>query len=322
MGDWRGKRVLVTGAGGFIGARLVERLSMAGATVVSVVRSMERAVLAELLDRSIVEIGDVTDFDRMRGIVSQHEIEYVFHLASCAIVRLSARDPMTTYRTNIMGTVAVLEACRSVGGVRRIVAASSDKAYGDHEDLPYVEGTPLEPRNTYDTSKACGDMIARSYAHNYGMDVFVTRCSNVYGPGDRNFSRIIPNTIRRVLEGKPPMLYSDIEKMEREFIYIDDVVDAYLLLGQVDDAEARDVGQRAFNVGGGGMIQIGGLSSLICQRMGKEDMRPEIVPRELSFREIQKQCIDAKLLEVLGWKRNVSLVEGLDRTIDWYGSLK
>lgn len=309
---WKGKNVLITGVTGFIGSHLARRLRKEGARVVGIVRDIDRVAPA-LMDRCLM--GDICDYDFVRRAISDNEIEFVFHLAASAIVRISARDPMTTYQVNVMGTVNVLEACRSVGKCTSIVVASSDKAYGDHEELPYKETHALVPKNTYDTSKACMDMVARSYAHNYDMPVVVTRCSNVYGPGDMNLSRIIPNTINRILSGVPPLLYSDIEKMEREFIYVDDVTNAYLALARVANSDAG----QAYNIGGTGPVRIRDLTKLICDKMNRHDLEPEIVQRDNAFREIQRQYIDAGFLcNSTGWNPEVSLDDGISRTVCWY----
>lgn len=314
-GDWKGKRVLVTGAGGFIGGAIAKRLLDEAAEVTCIVRSSGFQENLRLQGATIYE-GHVADYDLMCEIISSQEIEYVFHLAANAIVRVAAKDPMSTYQSNIMGTVALLEAVRNVGRnkVKKVVVASSDKAYGDHTILPYKETMALQPKNTYDTSKACADLIARTFAHNYDMPVCVTRCSNVYGPGDRNMSRIIPNSICRVLRGEAPQLYSDVSVMEREFIYIDDVVEAFLLLGM-----SRDYTDGfAYNVGGTGPVKVENLVQLIVEYMGS-DLKVEIVERDPEFKEIQRQHIDATLLSAAtGWQPKVRIEEGLRKTIDWY----
>lgn len=305
------KNILITGAGGFIGSQLSKRLRAEGKNVIALVSHLGGYHEASLLAAGcIVEFGSVTNIERMMNVLSTHEIDTVFHLAAYAIVRLSARDPFSTYQVNVMGTVSLLEACRIVGGVKKIVVASSDKAYGDHEQLPYLETHPLQPKNTYDTSKACMDMISRSYAHNYGMPIVVTRCSNVYGPGDMNWSRIIPNTCKRIVDGLRPMLYSDVEKMIREFIYIDDVVDAYVLLGESSDI----TNGKAYNIGGTGHTSIRNVVDTICN--GKSD--PVIVERENTFKEIEKQYIDASALSRdTGWSPKIELQDGLKRTMEW-----
>lgn len=314
--SWKNKNVLVTGVGGFIGAAVAERLITEGANVTALLKS--HAVNPMSLFGATMFVGNVTDYKLMSDIISSQEIEYIFHFAANAIVRIGARDPMSTYDTNVMGTVAVLEAARNVGKtIKKILVASSDKAYGDHEVLPYTEEMALQPRNTYDTSKACADLVARSYAHNYSMPIVVTRCSNVYGPGDPNNSRIIPNSILRILDGEPPVLYSDVSVMEREFIYIDDVVEACLILASSDSMSDGE----AYNVGGTGAKSVEDVVKTILLLMGADDVDPVIVQRESVFKEIQRQYIDAtKLVVATGWHPNVSLIPGLKNTISWYKS--
>jgi CDP-glucose 4,6-dehydratase len=308
-----GKNIFVTGAGGFIGSSIVKKLVSLDANVFSLVRS-KSAEDFETLKGSKIYVGDVCDYSLMSEIISTNSVDYIVHLAANAIVKNSARDPMSTYRSNVMGTVTVLEAARNVGKCTKIIAASSDKAYGDHEILPYTESTPLATRNTYDTSKACSDLIARTYAHNYGMPIVVTRCSNVYGPGDPNTSRIIPNTIARINRNEPPVLYSDVSLMEREFIYIDDVVDAYLRLMSSDETTNGE----AYNIGGGGPVKITQVVNKILDLMGSR-LETTVIKREPTFKEISRQYIDAsKLFDATGWKQTTSLQEGLATTIQSY----
>ena len=312
--SWKGKKVLITGISGFIGSNLARRLVELGADVSGIVRSTNLDN-EDILSKCNVYTGDICDYDFIRQIISSNEIDTVFHLAAYAIVRISARDPMTTYAVNVMGTVSLLEACRSVGKCSKIIVASSDKAYGDHDRLPYNESFPLQPKNTYDVSKACMDMIAQSYAHNYGMPVVVTRCSNVYGPYDYNKSRIIPNTIIRLLEGKKPTLYSDVEMMEREFIYIQDVVDAYLMLAECKINRPHPV----YNIGIDNPIRIRKLVEMISTLVTGKVVPPEIIIREPAFKEIERQCIDpSKLTEDTGWSPRDYLESGLHKTIGWY----
>lgn len=304
---WEGRSVLVTGAGGFIGGALAMALVDLGASVVAITKNVEE------IDGCTTVVADTADYRKMCDVISSNEIDTIFHLAGSAIVRISSKDPMSTYHSNVMGTVGLLEAARTVGRVKSIICASSDKAYGDHEILPYVETFPLQPKNTYDASKACMDMIGRSYAWNYGMPIVVTRCSNVYGPGDKNFSRLVPNSTRMLLKGARPIIYSDVENMEREFIYIDDVVEAYLLLA--DTA----VNGEAYNIGGTGPVKIRDLIKKLAMAVGCPEVEPNVIQRDPLFKEIQKQYIDASKIEaVCGWKPTTSLETGLRKTVEYY----
>jgi len=311
MNDLSGKNILVTGAGGFIGSAMVRTLVGFKANVVSLVRSHSDTTQ---LEGSTVHVGDVADYKFMCDIISMHEIEYIFHFAANAIVRIAAKDPMNCYQSNVIGTVSILEAARNVGKCKKILVSSSDKAYGDHEKLPYTEDMALQPKNTYDTSKACADLVARSYAHNYNMPIIVTRCSNVYGPGDPNMSRIIPNSINRALQGNSPELYSDVSQMEREFIYIDDVIDACLLLIFSDN----NTNGEAFNIGGSGPESVENVVDKILSLMNSP-LKTTIKDRDPTFKEIKRQYIDAsKLNKFTGWVPKVNLNLGLLRTISWY----
>lgn len=313
---WQGRSVLITGITGFVGSSIAQRLLNEGAEVTGIVKDV-RGDERGFMHRCNIALGNITDYDLLRSTISRYEVDTIFHLAANAIVRVAAQDPFSAYDVNVMGTVALLEAARNVGKCRSIVVASSDKAYGDHADLPYRETLALQPKNTYDTSKACMDMVARSYAQNYRMPVCVTRCSNIYGPGDRNFSRIIPNTVAKILDGKKPVLYRSIERMEREFIYIDDVVDAFVRLALAGGTVAGE----AFNVGGTGPVKIRDLVEKIAALMGKPDIGVEIKDRDEVFKEIERQYIDAtKIKECVGWEPMTSLDVGLSKTVDYYWS--
>lgn len=306
---WKDKSVLVTGISGFIGAAVAQHLVSQGARVTGIIRDMNCSP-RELLKQCDISLGSITDYRFLCEVISSKEIEYIFHFAAYAIVRISAKDPMSTYAVNAMGTVNLLEAVRNVGKCKRIIVASSDKAYGDHVQLPYTEDHALVPLNTYDASKACTDLIARSYGHTYNMPVAVTRCSNVYGPGDYNFSRIVPNSTLLVLRGHRPVLYNGIERMEREFIFIDDVVEAYDLLAQTGHTGA-------YNIGGTGPVKIRELVDMLCEKAGKPGLEPRLI--DSNFQEISRQWIDASKLEAhTGWKPRTSLADGLERTVEWY----
>ena len=208
---YEGESVLVTGAQGFVGCSIAERLLDQGARVVALRRDIDpesRFHTDGVRERCVQALGDLTDYESLLRILNEHEITAVFHLGAQAIVSAANRSPLATWESNVRGTYNMLEACRAHAmvsdAVERIVVASSDKAYGDHEELPYREDLPLQPRYPYDVSKACTDLIARSYAITYGMPVAVTRLANVYGPGDLNWTRIIPDTARALLRGETP----------------------------------------------------------------------------------------------------------------------
>jgi CDP-glucose 4,6-dehydratase len=316
--DLRGRKILVTGATGFIGSALVERLSYLGAHVVEFNRNQRSPY--SLAPQ--VFCGEIDDYQAVSQAISMSECDSVVHLAASAIVRISARDPLSTYRINVMGTATVLEAVRNVGkAVKRVVVASSDKAYGDHDVLPYTENHDLRPSNIYDASKAAMDLCAQAYAKNHDMPIVVTRCSNVYGPGDKNTSRLVPNTIIRLLDGRLPQIYSDVMEMEREFIYIDDVVDAYVRL-LVANENIFD--GRPYNIGGAGPMKIRELVRMMAEKIdGADPDEFKIVHREMGFDEIMCQHIDARALQdATGWRRRIDIHEGLSRTIAHYAEVR
>lgn len=310
MDQFKGKNVFVTGINGFIGHHVAKMLEREGARVIG----LRRVELNHVMTISAKKMytGDITDYKLLREIISANEIDIIFHFAACSIVRISARDPLTAYSTNVMGTATLLEAARNVGRCQKILVASSDKAYGDHTELPYKETHALRAKNTYDTSKACADLIAQSFAHNYKMPVIVTRCSNVYGTMDPNRSRIIPNTIIRLARGQNPQVRPQFFKMEREFIHVQDVVDAYRELA------FSDIQKGEFNIGGTGPIRPIEVISKIAGIMKKDVSKTEIID-DPEFCEIEKQYIDASLLrEATGWTPKVPLDAGLRECVEYY----
>jgi CDP-glucose 4,6-dehydratase len=238
----------------------------------------------------------------------------VFHLAAQTIVGTANRSPLSTFETNVQGTWIVLEACR-LHGVGRAVVASSDKAYGAQETLPYREDQPLLARYPYDVSKAAADLIARSYWSTFGLPVAVTRFANLYGGAETNVSRLVPEAVCAALAGRAPVLRSD-GSPERDFLYVEDAARAYLAIW---DALGRGEGQgEAFNAGGGAAHRVGDVVSLIC-RLAGSSVEPEIRGEGAPHGEIDRQWLDyTKLRELTGWEPQVSLEEGLQRTIDWY----
>jgi CDP-glucose 4,6-dehydratase len=260
------------------------------------------------------EEGDLRDPERMRDVLESVRPDAVFHLAAQAIVGQALESPVPTFRTNVQGTWNLMEACRETG-VGAIVVASSDKAYGRHEELPYTENAALRPTFPYDVSKAAADMIARSYWHTYEVPVAVTRFANIYGGGDMNFSRLVPETITAVLDGRPPVIRSD-GSPERDYLYAEDVARAYVAIAE-SIAEGRGRGE-AFNAGWGRANSVREVVELICEVAGS-DVAPQILGEGVPAGEIDRQFLDsAKLREVTGWEPRVDLREGLGRALDWY----
>jgi CDP-glucose 4,6-dehydratase len=263
--------------------------------------------------------ADVTDYEAVLGILNQHEVEAVFHLAAQPIVGRAHRSPLSTFESNVRGTYALLEACRSRGVVgaplRRIVVASTDHAYGSQGDLPYREEYQLSPTFPYDVSKACADMIARCYASRYGLPVAVTRLANLYGGGDRNWSRIVPDTARALIEGRRPLLRSD-GSPERDFIYVEDAVNVYLTVAaSLDDPSFHG---RAWNAGWGEPVQMLEIVRRLIAASGK-DVEPEVRGAGTPPAEIDRLYMDATAIRTeLGWQPRFDLDSGLARTYAWY----
>ncbi len=258
--------------------------------------------------------GDITDRDLLERVLGEYEVEVVFHVAAQAIVGIANREPASTFSTNIKGTWNLLEACRRSPKVSSIVVASSDKAYGDQERLPYTETMTLLGRHPYDVSKSCGDMIAQTYAANYNLPVAITRCGNFYGGGDLNWNRVVPGTIRSILGGEGPTIRSD-GKFVRDYIYIEDAAAAYMLLAERLSSDAVLRGQ-AFNFSYEIQLSVLDMVELILRKMNSS-LRPEVLNQ--ASNEIRHQFLSAERARtVLKWQPQFTLESGLDRTIDWY----
>ena len=317
---WAGRTVLVTGASGLVGSWLVRRLLQERARVVALVRDWDpqtELIRSGDVQRCVVVSGRLEDYGTLERALSENEVEVIFHLGAQAIVGTAFRSPLLTFESNIRGTYNLLEACRvHRSQVQRIVVASSDKAYGEAEVLPYTEVMPAQGRHPYDVSKSCADHLAHTYAHTYGMNIAVARCGNIYGGGDLNWSRIVPGSIRLVLEGKAPVLRSD-GTFTRDYLYVEDVVDAYLALAQQVDRDG--VRGEAFNFSPERQLSVLELVQQLLAALGKPDLQPEIL--NTAQAEIRDQYLDAsKAKRILGWQAGVPLQEGLARTIAWYRS--
>jgi len=320
MKHWTGRRVLVTGAYGFLASHMIEELLSRGAIVTGIVRDRPAESYLQLsgCDKKIrIAAGDITDIEFCRRVINEQQIQDVFHLAAQAIVGLANRSPLSTLEANIRGTYMLLEACRVLLADRcpleAIVVASSDKAYGDQEQLPYVETMPLMGRHPYDASKSCADIITQAFAVTYRLPVAVTRCANLYGPGDLNFSRIIPDTFHALIEGRRPVIRSD-GTPKRDYLFVKDGVEGYLAL-----AEAVSAGKcrgQAFNLGTGQPVPVADLVKRIIQVTGAH-VEPDILGAAAG--EIKHQYLDSALAgKLLGWQARTALEEGLAITFSWY----
>jgi CDP-glucose 4,6-dehydratase len=316
-GFWQDRRVLVTGATGLLGSWLTRRLVEAGADVVCLVRDWvprSELVRCSVIDRVNVVRGDVRDRDVLERTIGEYETATVFHLAAQTIVGIANRNPISTFESNIQGAWNLLEACRRSPGVRSIVVASSDKAYGDQEILPYNEDTPLAGRHPYDVSKSCADLIAQTFAHTYGLPVAVTRCGNFYGGGDLNWNRIVPGTIRSVLRGERPVIRSD-GQFVRDYFYVEDGAAAYMLLAERLDRHS-DLRGRAFNFSNESEITVLSMVQRILGAM-QSSLEPEVLSQATG--EIRRQSLNAQRARTdLDWAPLFTLDQGLERTISWY----
>jgi CDP-glucose 4,6-dehydratase len=319
---YEGTTVLVTGAQGFIGAWLAEGLLDEGARVVVPRRDIDPAsrFRAEgIAERCELVQADVTDYDALVAVLDEYAVGAVFHLAGQAIVAVANRSSLSTFESNVRGTYTVLEACRARAAagdpLERIVVASSDHAYGGHDELPYREDFGFHAVYPYDVSKACTDMIARCYAATYDMPVAVTRLANVYGGGDPNWSRIVPDCTRALVEGTRPVIRSDGTPV-RDYLYAEDAVEAYLAVGRSLDApEHRG---RAWNAGHGRPVSVLELVQRLIAVSGKE-LKPEIRGKGTPYGEIDRQYPDPTAIrEELGWSPTWDLDKGLADTYAWY----
>jgi CDP-glucose 4,6-dehydratase len=314
---WKDRSVLVTGGTGLLGSWLVPALIEAGADVVCLVRDwvpQSELVRTRRIEQVKTVRGDVGDRDLIERTLGEYEVEVVFHLAAQTIVGIANRNPISTFSTNIGGTWSLLEACRRSPKVSSIVVASSDKAYGDQEHLPYDEDMPLQGRHPYDVSKSCADLIAQTYATTYNLPVAITRCGNFYGGGDLNWNRVVPGTIRSILRGERPIIRSD-GQFVRDYFYIQDGAAAYMLLAECLASNLALRGQ-AFNFSNESQVSVLELVDLILRKTNSS-LRPEI--QNQASNEIRHQYLSAERARtVLNWSPKFTLDQGMDRTIAWY----
>ena len=313
---WNGRRVLVTGATGFLGSHVVVALLDAGADVVVLARdSVPLSPIADTWSGRVTTIrGDIVDQDVVERTLGEYDVRTVLHLAAQSQVGVANRNPASTYDSNIRGTWVVLEAARRSPLVEQVVLASSDKAYGAQPELPYTEDMPMLAVNPYDVSKACADMIGQSYHSTYGLPVTITRCGNFFGPGDRNWERIIPGTARSVLRGERPVLRSD-GTMIRDYLYVVDGATAYLRLVEAMAASPEIAGQ-AFNFSTEEPKSVLEVVELV-QRAAGTELEPDIQDRASA--EIPEQHLSAgKAKRILGWAPSLTLEEAIAETVDWY----
>ncbi len=314
---WRDRPVMVTGGAGFLGSWLVKRLQEAGAEVVCLLRDkvpQSELFRSGLADKVNLVEGDVTDQALLERVLGEYEIDTVFHLAAQTIVPIANRNPISTFESNIRGTWTLLEACRRSPQVKQIIIASSDKAYGQQEKLPYSEELSLEGSFPYDVSKACSDMLARSYYVTYNLPVVITRCGNFFGGGDLNWNRIVPGAIRSVIRGQQPLIRSD-GKYIRDYFYIEDGAAAYMLLAEKLD-DSPELAGEAFNFSNEIQLTVLDIVNKISAIMDS-DLEPVICGEATS--EIKHQFLSAaKARRMLNWEPLFSIDEALRETVAWY----
>ncbi len=314
---WRWRRVFVTGCTGLLGAWLTDWLVREGADVVGLVRDnvpQSNFYRMGLADRTVTVRGAVEDYGLLERILNEYEIEVIFHVAAQTLVGIANENPLSTFSANITGTWNVLEAGRRASRLKALVVASSDKAYGSAAQLPYREDTPLVGRHPYDVSKSCSDLIAQAYWHSYRSPVAITRCGNFYGGGDLNFNRIVPGTIRSLIDGQRPIIRSD-GTLRRDYIYIKDAVLAYTFLAE-KMLEGKALGD-AYNFSNECPVTVLELAALIGRLVGRTDLEPVVL--NTATNEIPHQYLSAeKARRELGWKPQYTLEQGLLETIAAY----
>jgi CDP-glucose 4,6-dehydratase len=315
-----GRSVFVTGAYGLLGSWLTKSLVEAGARVTVLRRDalVTSALRIEGTESRVnVVTGDVCDHPLMERVLNEYDVHTVFHLAAQTLVGTANRSPVSTFESNVRGTWLLLEACRTYGALERIVVAASDKAYGPHDELPYREEFALQPLFPYDASKAAADLIARSYFHTFGLPVAVTRFANLYGGGDLNRSRLIPEAVSAALAGRRPVIRSD-GSAERDYLYVEDAVEAYLAIAAALHGDGSPARGQAFNAGGGKPWSVRQVVELVCEAAGAK-VEPDIRGSGTPAGEIPRQYVDAsKIRELTGWQPRTDLPDGLRKTVDWY----
>jgi len=315
---WTNRNVFVTGATGLLGSAMVEQLTLQKARVTCLVRdhvARSRLMRPETFKQVNFVYGALEDFPLLVRAINEHEINTVFHLGAQTIVGTAERSALSTFESNVRGTWNMLEACRQLHGlVERVIVASSDKAYGDHARVPYTEDLPPRGRFPYDASKACAELVAMSYFHTYGVPLGIARCGNLFGPGDLNFNRLIPGTIRSALSGQRPVIRSNGRYL-RDYLYLRDAVRAYLTLAE--SLHEKGVLGEAFNFGNETPVSVLDVVQTILEIMGQTSLEAEILDQ--ASHEIRTQYLDCrKARQTLNWQPQFTLREGMEETVAWY----
>ncbi len=316
--DWKQTNVLITGASGIVGSWLVRELIKKQANIICFIRDWNpqtQLIASGDVMRTAVVNGKLENYSDIDRAINEYQIDTIFHLGAHTIVGSALRNPLACFESNIRGTYNLLEAARRYDSfVKRVIIASSDKAYGSSDILPYTEDMPLQGRHPYDVSKSCTDLLAIAYAHTYNLPITIARCGNIYGGGDLNWSRIVPDTICKLYHKQNPVLRSDGSYI-RDYIYVMDVVDAYILLAE--KANQPEIRGQAFNFSTESKITVLEITNKIIELMNCKELKPAILDEAKG--EIKNQYLDSsKAKKLLGWQPKYSLEQGLKETICWY----
>jgi len=316
--DWKQTNILITGASGIVGSWLVHELIKKQVNIICFIRDWnpqtQLIASGDVLKTTVVS-GKLENYDDIDRAINEYQADTIFHLGAQTIVGSALRNPLACFESNIRGTYNLLEATRRYKSfVKRTIIASSDKAYGSSDILPYTEDMPLQGKGPYDVSKSCADLLSLAYAQTYNLPITVARCGNIYGPGDLNWSRIVPDTIRRLYHKQNPVLRSDGSYI-RDYIYVMDVVDAYIHLAEKTDEP--DIRGEAFNFSTESKITVLEITNKIIELMDCKELTPIILNEAKG--EIKNQYLDSsKARKLLNWKPKYSIEEGLIQTIKWY----
>lgn len=315
---WLDRNVFITGGAGLLGSNLIKHLLSRKANVVALIRdTVPKSLFFKegLVNNCTVVRGDLGDFSTVERSINEYEIDTIFHLGAQAIVGTANRSPLSTFESNIKGTWNILESARRSKLVTRTIIASSDKAYGSHEILPYTEKAPLQGAHPYDVSKTCADLLSRSYYTTYGIPVTVTRCGNFYGPGDLNWNRIVPDTIKSLFYNKSPIIRSDGTCI-RDYIFIEDASDGYMKLAE--NTHLEGIKGEAFNFSTGERLTVLDIVKKITQ-LFPSNLEPTILNKVQG--EIKHQYLsNEKSKTILNWKPKHTIDQSLAKTITWYKS--
>ncbi|HUT82281.1 MAG TPA: GDP-mannose 4,6-dehydratase [Candidatus Bathyarchaeia archaeon] len=314
---WTHKNVLVTGGSGFLGSYVIEKLIAKKANIIAIIRDQlpkSRIFYENLVENITIVNGDISDYRLVERTLNEYEIEVVFHLAAQTIVQIANRAPISTFESNIKGSWNILEACRNIDTVKRIIVASSDKAYGEKEELPYYESDPLKAKHPYDLSKAITDLLAQGYYSTYDLPIGITRCGNLYGGGDLNFNRIIPQTIRSIIYNQNPEIRSDGTFL-RDYFYVEDAANSYIMFAE--NLLEKNLEGEVFNFGTGKPVSVLKLVELLLKISNKEELTPKI--NNTAKDEIKDQYLDcSKAFKIFNWKPTHTLEMGLRKSFEWY----